>query len=571
MNSRRFCGPHSRCVDKTCACITGYVLCDNASMCQRCGCNGKICSNKISFFFLRISKILDELDDDINFDLKKFEIENSENKWPLIILELGLRLLISPEVGKCYINAKNSKLFKLPTAKFPSDYEVSAALELYFKELNLIGIKDDVLKIVKREKFQSIDCLKNDNVIKTNFDELVKKTPLLETVYDRQIKAIINEMEKDLGREIITPVRRKVCTEARFKQNVKYFLENIKSEKAKLLLEVFNENVKSQFKTITKEVLIQKTKAKIKEKQGQLFTYEIFLEGLELELIELIKESNDHSVLPDSYTLSPKDFVDEGSTYSIEQFLTHIRLKHLSSKRFIKNFKKKQSDFDGAVFCSEWKFDEKSNFSVIEINTISSEKKVLTSQVQYPYQKSDYGSLINKLKDFMEKLKLDSRKISKAIISILKKGFIDFNELTDVLSFKERFERFLTTFTYQLFATEVQRHPGALIHNLMALYLLEKNVDVDIVFKLLPMTIKGAVGVAREIQREYDGGIKYIYDTYFHNEFENDTLDKFIEKENDLIDKFKYYSASDSVVETLNKYSHETFGLWLYEPHDASK
>jgi hypothetical protein len=107
---------------------------------------------------------------------------------------------------------------------------------------------------------------------------------------------------------------------------------------------------------------------------------------------------------------------------------------------------------------------------------------------------SSYSALLTKLKDFRDKAGITDLQVVSGIKSILKSG-----KIPEELDITPAFERFLNILTYHLFGTEVERHPAAAIHNILALDLVSTK-GLDWAFQHLPMSITDAVSVVRGIQ-----------------------------------------------------------------------
>lgn len=245
--------------------------------------------------------------------------------------------------------------------------------------------------------------------------------------------------------------------------------------------------------------------------------------------IEILKKEFIRPTLPDSTSFSPADISTDGVYHGVETLFSYIRLIHCSAKRSLKNFKS-DLEFDGAIIARGWQFDQNKPFAVIETHDIST--KGLNSMVQY-VGGSKYSVLATKLESLQTKYHCSNRNLIAEIKSILKTG-----HLSEESTINESFARFLFTLTYHIFGTEVERHPAAIIHNIMALDLANNSsIDTSWLTKL-PMSIEGAVEVARGLQitlrQELD--ITYYYDRNTNGSCGPDTepFQKFVHKEQEL-------------------------------------
>ncbi len=98
---------------------------------------------------------------------------------------------------------------------------------------------------------------------------------------------------------------------------------------------------------------------------------------------------------------------------------------------------------------------------------------------------------------------------------------------------KSSFEEFATILTYLLFCTEVERHPAAAIHNLMALDLLENNkIKLEELFGYLPMSVEKATSVTCKIQKELNKLVDIPY--YYHCKNSEETETSIEETKNSI-------------------------------------
>ena len=255
------------------------------------------------------------------------------------------------------------------------------------------------------------------------------------------------------------------------------------------------------------------------------------------------------------YALSMSHKVDEqdpnkNKNWCFKDFCVYIRLTNCSTKRFIKNIEYDDA-FDGAEFVRAWQFDSNKPFAVIE-NVSITVNKSLNQKVNYPYN-SSYADLFKKLESF----KLDGKIIAQLILNFLKNETLQ-EEINKSL------ETFLAIFTYHLFFTEVQRHPGAAIHHAMALDLIsaEPNLskDWEWVKNNLPMGIENACEVVRFLQTTLS---KYVDKPYYYNiqgksSEENDKINDFLEREKSITTEWlKLNKLKDVNVNISNLYQNK--------------
>jgi hypothetical protein len=185
--------------------------------------------------------------------------------------------------------------------------------------------------------------------------------------------------------------------------------------------------------------------------------------------------------------------------------------------------------------------------------------------VLYPHD-SSYAYLYTKLKDFQNKMGITDDGIISSIKSILKNG-----KIPEELHINTTFERFLTVLTYHLFGTEVERHPAAAIHNIMALDLVQTK-GFNWAFKHLPMAIKDATPVARGIQVALHKklALPYYYDSSNTNAIgpETEAFQEFIVRERELVSTWLESRSftvelSDKVLTQIDDLCFDYYGIRL--------
>lgn len=450
-------------------------------------------------------------------------------KWSLIFQDLGMRLLISNPVRELYFSNKEKfgKFNNLPTDEIIRkclENTVRKTLEKHQGLIPSILEHESYITLVNKvleDKRKVFSLLNSNNSLYTSLDELLKvmneqvaaahqqhfSSAILE-VGGRRVESIISNLQKISG--FITLSKKTVSTATNIKNEVlaqlkktttfnHLYIEAVKEAYAKL---GGNKKI-SDLTTLAKEKLAKK---QIEIKKEEELDYGLdLMPNLQNEIIKL-KDILLRPVLPDSTSFSSKDITPDGEYFGSETLFCYLRLIHCSAKRSIKNAKL-MKDFDGAVFARGWQFDAEKKLSVTETQSLSSSHSI-TSMVLYPHQ-SSYSYLLTKLEDFQKKANVTSDDIINGMKSILKNG-----KLPEKLSISPPFERFLTTLTYHLFGTEVERHPAAAIHNVMALDLV-KIKGFSWAFKHLPMAIEDATPVARGVQTTLHKNylIPYYYDS----------------------------------------------------------
>lgn len=444
-------------------------------------------------------------------------IPPSDIKWSLIMQELGTRLLISNPVRKLYFAVK-SKIGEFNN--LPNDNDMRKVFTDTI--LNLVQNGDIIINDVVFKEYLTTILINNKKSLLTlrlkemkqdleKLFEIVLSKAISEPVrgmYERHVHEVVNQLQKEAG-NIEMDKYYEISSSAKIKQKINSFFANKNSDIAKTIHSILTEKVVDWWNTITvqklKELAVEKL---ISNKTEETINFNDFTFELEAG-IKALQNQLLRPILSDSTSMSAKDFNDSGDYTGAEMLFSHVRLNHLSAKRYIKN-KKLESNFDGANFSRGWQFDPEKQLSVIEQQELSGTGKAITALVQYPYD-SSYSKLLTKLKQFQKNTKLtDQDIITKGIVSILKTG-----ELDPSLHISIDFERFLTVFTYHLFDTEVQRHPAAAIHNAIALDLISKhNYGLEKTLEYLPMAIEGAVKVARALQTSLQQkvSIPYFYD-----------------------------------------------------------
>lgn len=147
------------------------------------------------------------------------------------------------------------------------------------------------------------------------------------------------------------------------------------------------------------------------------------------------------------------------------------------------------------------------------------------------------------------------------MLSILKYG-----KLSQQISVK--FDNFLTRLTFMLFVTEVERNPAALIHNIMALDLMENNfiTSWNEIFEILPMCLKGAVQMARHIQYTSQRKFLFPYKYDLCKDFEKS--DKLIDREFSLFKQWlisKNISVNSNFIPEINNLCYHYYGINLQD------
>lgn len=480
-------------------------------------------------------------------------------KWSLIMQELGIRLLISNSVRKLYFTTK-SKIGQFDT--LPNIIDINKVFENAVLRLAQNGneiINDhkfkESLNSMLESNMDSVLALKlgNIKVLGDLFNLIQMKliSSSVKSMYERHVDEIVNQLKREVG-EIEVNTSCNISASKPVRQKINSFFVNKSSKTHKAVLAIIEDRVVDRWHTITtselKKLAVDKL---VLIKAAEKITFEDFIFEVQVG-IKSIQNQMIRPILPDSTSMSPQDFEDSSIYSGCEMIFSHIRLSHASIKRYIKN-KKSDDSFDGANFSRGWQFDDKKTLSVIEQQELSGSNKAITALIQYPYA-SSYPKLLDKLKQFQDKTKLSDKDIiNKGVIYILQKGNLD-----PSLKISSDFERFLMVFTYHLFGTEVQRHPAAAIHNVIALDLISKHdYSIKEVIGYLPMTIESAVKVARTLQIMLQGklSVQYFYDKASGDNMADITgqeFQDFVIRENAFISKLKeVYSLQEPIFDSI--------------------
>eukprot|EP00981_Chlorochromonas_danica_P011867 scaffold4337_cov182-Ochromonas_danica.AAC.2 len=508
-------------------------------------------------------------------------------KWSFVFQDLGIRLLTSDAVRELYF--KNKKI--MGTFKnLPRDEEVRDCLEKVVKK-TLKKHKDNIPLILqhenykklltavlkdKREIFYLINPNSNlkdlvDNLIKTISQAAGQQSSsAVDAMFDRRLTLEIKELKAISG--FVTPASAKVSVSQKVKSAVKgHFQTNSSPSLVVGALEMVYDSLKSPSLSVSDFVYnareqlkeLQKEQEEEQEEEEEFSWREGFIHHMGIEISKLQKNLV-RPVLPYAINLSTRDFITNHQEYAgAKALFCFIRLIHCSAKRFIKNVKSIE-DFDGAFFSRGWQFDPDKALAVVETQTLSSQLS-LSSLVGYSHS-SNYSELYSKLEGFKQKAAILDIDIVNSIKSLLKTG-----KLPEDLGIGQAFEQFLTIFTYHLFGTEVERHPAAAIHNIMALDLV-KTKGFKWAFEHLPMALEEAVSVVRTIQTALHRklNIPYHYDKALANAAspELKVVQDFIVLEHELVSawlesKGLDVELNDDVLTEIDGLCQEFYGLSL--------
>lgn len=493
--------------------------------------------------------------------LLKREAQDLDLKWSLILQDFGMRLLISDSVRSLYFPYK-SKLGEFD--KLPNDENIRAALQnAITKSLKkypnsvdaVLESKDynELLEELLANKRKIFSLSKDVNItssLLTTIKAEVLAQPVsitLEEIFSRRVDGAVQEVKKACP-AFLTPTK-KISKSTQVSTTISSLTSSSESKTRgvdvmKILKKVHDT---SPPRTTTEDAFKERVKKMVLDEIEEQTEEILGLDWLDSEVerrldreIQNLKSALERPTLADATSFSPKDISTE-ARYSIpEKLFCYLRLIHCSAKRFIKNAETIKDfdgkDFDGAAFSRGWQFDDESPLVAIEMQFISS-GKTLKSKVQYPYKKSDYNSLRDKLESFQSKMDISHGKLVECIREILKEGKILDTTLYENPYFKT-FERFLNVFTFHLFGTEVQRHPAAIIHNIMALDLVESQEDWGFIARL-PMAIKKVLPVVRAMQLELNTKLllPYYYDASRDNlsGLQDDEFQEFVIREEALV------------------------------------
>lgn len=492
-------------------------------------------------------------------------------KISLICQDLGMRLLIAPTTTKLYFPSK-MRLFK-STPDLPKTFDVKALLKQAINETaeHYEIAEEKYQEILGGATFQELVSLLEQDMRKifylektrAKFQELAQEIEkhrpqgvgeilqMADSVKERHVEKMVDFIAK---RAILDSGC--IATSSTLKEQ---FLDEINKKYAYYSQEA-REAVSDAFNILKpkkkKETLLESAKKQLKikieeakeGKQGEgedasVVIYTDLITSFEQKVQE-IQEQIERPTLPHATLMSHKNIAQDDSGYSgFQDLCTYLRLINCSTKRFIKNIREK--DFDGAEFARAWSFDGKEPFAVIENISLSANKS-LSQMVQYP-SKSSYNFLLAKLQSFLEQNKnIDGKQAANCIKQILKTGSIG-----EGIIISKSFENFLTIFTYHLFGTEVQRHPGAAIHHAMAIDLIINGKDWDWVIDHLPMAIETACPVVRCLQVTLS---HYLGKPYFYNHqgekltHEDVEVQKFILRERELAYTWFEFKTQSRVV-----------------------
>lgn len=514
-------------------------------------------------------------------------------KISLICQDLGMRLLIAPTTTELYFPSK-IRSFK-STPDLPKTFDVKALLkqiisetaqnyeiaeeeyqEIFggttFKELVSLLAQDmrQIFHLKKaRDKFQEL-AKEIENYMLQREDGILQ---MVDSIKERHVEKMVDFVAKKTTLDsgciaTSSPLREQVLDE--MNKKFAYYSQEVREAVSDAFNILKPKKKKETLLQSAKQQLQIKIKEEKEEKQGDeedasIVVYTDLITSFEQE-VQQIQEQIERPTLPHASLMSHKNIAQDDSGYSgFQDLCTYLRLINCSTKRFIKNIR--EEDFDGAEFARAWSFDGKESFAVIENISLSANKS-LSQMVQYP-SKSSYNFLLGKLQSFLEQNKnIDVKQAANCIKQILKTGSIG-----EGIIISKSFENFLTIFTYHLFGTEVQRHPGAAIHHAMAIDLIINGKEWDWVINHLPMAIETACSAVRFLQVTLS---HYLDKPYFYNRqgetltSEDVEVQKFILRERELASEWFYFKTqsrdiAEPQLEALGKLCKDFYGIDVVE------
>jgi hypothetical protein len=180
-----------------------------------------------------------------------------------------------------------------------------------------------------------------------------------------------------------------------------------------------------------------------------------------------------------------------------------------------------------------------------------------------------YEKISQHIDKYTTKYKLDDSSIAMMIVNIINGKKLDLSENIGVA--KEYVKDFITNLTYLLFVTEVGRNPASLLIHRMALDLvISEKCTLAEVFKLIPMSMVGAVSFSRWQHHNYKTVASYKYDQDNGND-DNDKgnqVSEFIKMETDILKKWLLNEEIEDnnlefILAKLIKKCKEWFGIDL--------
>jgi hypothetical protein len=506
------------------------------------------------------------------------EAPDVDLKWSLVCQELGTRILISDKVRELYfLNKRKIGEFN----NLPSDEAIETSLKRAIKKTLKSHTKKILTDILKHKSYTSLleelladkrkffSLLDENNSLYPKLKALIQEinsaaqTTQLQGIAEvpgaRQIEGIIASLGNIEG--FITKKTKCVSKAKTLESQVENLLSGLQYNK------IYVESVKKAYKKLaegnTLKTLIERAKKNLaaEELEEDAEIGEGLLVDLDTEIIKL-KKLVARPTLDDGTSFSYKNITEVEEYPGAEVLFCHTRLIHCSTKRYAKNVEL-DTDFDGACFSRSWKFSTTKSLSAIESQELSSNRS-LTSMVAYSHN-SSYSALLTKLKDFRDEAHITDLQVVSGIKSILKSG-----KIPEELNINNNFERFLNILTYHLFGTEVERHPAAAIHNILALDLVSTK-GLDWAFQHLPMSITDAVSVARGIQATLSKklSIPYCYDKAHGNAKgpETEEFQSFVVIEKELISEWLKYkqfeTLNDEAISAISELAVEYYDILL--------
>ena len=421
--------------------------------------------------------------------------ENEERKEELLrsLHHESLKILYSKEVDEYYYGARDRKGFKKTHLAIDRDYyeHLSSSIRnIMYKTLYEYSEVDSIMDTSQR-------CSITDSELEGIVKEMLpkkKKPTKFDNSFDPELEAFISGLKTRGG-------YKKISKE---KQRMSSFLTNPSPAKGPTM--------KSKIEDLV-DALIEQLHLKIDAlNKGRVAKESLDLIKEEItEEIELtIKDTPLRTTLPESFGLKNK--IVNG-----HEFIAMIRLFNRSATRTIKNLKDRQSK---PLFKETRATFRSGDFN----NTLSSSHFLETQEITYNikdqrYSRRDivnklgsYSAIYSAIKSIQDSIEMSYAKeiadsdIAKNIRSCLKGEGIKLDKRIST-EHSLQIEDFIINLTYLLFGTEAARNPSSLIiHNMMLdLIILEKE-SFENCFNndKMPMSPKGAVALARMVNKEYN-------------------------------------------------------------------